>query len=258
MKKSILLAILSLIIAGLMITSVASIPNQNINPEENEIIAQYATFQSQLLPVKTSDASKNPLLFTGIPISGGDYDEFHGSVAGAPGGEYYAMAEYTIDGVTWLPMLYGSLDGVIWEEIGLFEINNSEYTDMDQNAYGTYGTCGAPPDNNGVIFLVDGEMLQVSGWDFAPDNLCDFSNNRIACYTHEGPEGDPGSWNWGCITLTGYNGYGDNDYEDCPFIFYPNSVQGGLISWMSTSGCKHVGSTMDLETNIHYAVFHLL
>ena len=82
-----------------------------------------------------------------------------------------------------------------------------------------------------------------------------FSNNRIDCYTHEGPQGDPGIWNWGCITLTGYNGYGDNDLEGCPFICYPNSAQGVLISWITTSGCEHVGSAMDLETNIHYAVY---
>jgi hypothetical protein len=255
MKKSILLVIISLIITGLVITSTASTITQKTNPEENEIIAQYASVQCKSLAVNNFRVSKQPLSFAGIPITGGDYDEYHGSVARAPGGEYYAMVEYTEDDVTWHPLLYRSFDGFTWEALGMFLNNNSKYTDMDQNDYGTYGTFGAPPDNSGLIVVVQGETSEGSVWDFAPDKIYDFSNNRIDCYTYEGPEGDPGIWNWGCITLTGYNGHGSSDIEGCAFIFYPNSAKGGIISWLSTPGCEHVGSAMDLTTNIHYAVY---
>ncbi len=256
MKKSILLAMLSFVISGLVITSAASINTQKTNPEENEIITQYISVQCQSLEVKTFGTSKQPLSFAGNPITSGDYDEYHGSIAGAPGGEYYAMAEYTEDDVTWHPMLYRSFDGFVWQPLAEFLYNNSEYTDMDQNAYGTYGTFGAPPENSGLIVVVKGEISDGSVWDFGIYNLNNFSNNRIDCYTYEGPEGDPGTWNWGCVTLTGYNGYDDNDIDGCPFIFYQRSSIGyAIITWSIISGCEHVGSAMDLATNIHYAVY---
>jgi len=258
MKKSILFAIV-LAIVGLMITSAAtSISIRKATAEKSGITVQYAVVQSQPLAKKTFETSMQPLSFAGVSITGGDYDEYHGSVAGAPGGEFYAMAEYSEDDVVWHPVLYGSIDGIVWEGLVEFLYDNAEYTDFDQNAHGTYGTFGAPPDDDGIFAIIQGEISDGWIWDFGPNNLNEFSNNRIACYTFEGPEGDPGTWNWGGLTVTGYNGYGENDIEGCPFVFYQYSeVGGGIIGWLTgdVSGCEHVGSAMDLATNMHYAVY---
>ncbi|MCK4364945.1 MAG: PKD domain-containing protein, partial [Thermoplasmatales archaeon] len=214
--------------------------------------------QSQPLAKKTFETSMQPLSFAGVSITGGDYDEYHGSVAGAPGGEFYAMAEYTEDDVIWHPMMYSSSDGAIWDPLVEFLYDNSEYTDMDQNAHGTYGTFGAPPDDNGIIAVLQGEIADGWIWDFGEHFINEFSHNRIDCYTFEGPDGDPGTWNWGGLTMTGYNGYSGNDIEGCPYLFYQYSgAGGGVIGWLTgdTAGCEHVGSAMDLATNMHYAVY---
>jgi len=258
MRKYILFAV-AIAIVGLMITSAAtSISIRKATAEKSGITVQYAVVQSQPLAKKTFETSMQPLSFAGVSITGGDYDEYHGSVAGAPGGEFYAMAEYTEDDVIWHPMMYSSSDGAIWDPLVEFLYDNSEYTDMDQNAHGTYGTFGAPPDDNGIIAVLQGEIADGWIWDFGPNNINEFSHNRIDCYTFEGPEGDPGAWNWGALTMTGYNGYSGNDIEGCPYIFYQYSeAGGGVIGWLTgdTAGCENVGSAMDLATNMHYTVY---
>jgi len=256
MRKNIMLAT-AIVVVGLMITSAASsLSIQQTDLKENEIVAQYLSIQSQPIAKKTIDTSLVPL---SVAVTGGDYDEYHPSVAGAPGGEYYAMAEYTEDDFIWHPMLYGSTDGTVWDALVEFLYDNSEYTDWDQNDYGTYGTFGAPPDDSGIIPVIQGEILDGWVWDFGTYNLNEFSHNTIDCYTHEGPEGDPGEWNWGGLTMTGYNGYtSGSEIEGCPFVFYQTTEAGnGVIGWLTgdVAGCENVGSALDLSTNMHYAVY---
>jgi hypothetical protein len=259
MKKNILLAT-AIVVVGLMITSAASsISIIETTNNENELVAHYLPVQCQPLAKTTYENSAKPLSFASVQISGGDYDEFRPSLAGAPGGEYYAMMEYSDDGATWLPAMYYSPDGVSWDLLLTGSYENVEYTDMDQNDHGTYGTSGAPPDNSGVILVLQGEIADGWVWDFASYDMNEFSNNRIACYTFEGPEGDPGEWNWGALAFTGYNGYGTNDIDGCPYVFYQEDAGGqGIIGWMtgaSAGGCKHVGADIDLITNMKYNVY---
>ncbi|KYK22242.1 hypothetical protein AYK24_02510 [Thermoplasmatales archaeon SG8-52-4] len=250
MKKTILILGIIFLLFGISLTPVSStlsIQTTNFNKNENNI--QYLSIQCQPIVKKIYNKSLEPLSFAGIVITGGDFDEYHPSVAGSPGGEYYAMAEYTEDDVVWHPMLYGSTDGITWNPIVEF-LYNAEFTDMDQNDYGTYGTFGT---NDGTIVLIQAEICDGWIWNFGPS--FSFSKNRIACYTFEGPNGDPGEWNWGAITCVGYNGYRSNDIDGCPFIIYPSS--GLIVDWLygDTAGCENVGSAMDLATNMHYAVY---
>lgn len=255
MKKRFGICAITLIIVGLMISSVASMPTKETT-SETEITAEYAFVECEPLALKTAGVMR-PLSLSGVQVTGGDYDEFHPSVGGSPEGGFFALAECSEDGTIWQPWLFSSNDGVTWNPLITFLYDNAEYTDMDQNAHGTYGTFGAPPDDTGLIVVLQGEIQDGLEWDFGPDNISEFSNNRIDCYTFEGPDGDPGTWNWGGLTLTGYNGWGGNDIDGCPFIFYQNSEGGGMISWLTgdVSGCEHVGSAMDLVTNMHYAVY---
>jgi hypothetical protein len=242
-----------------MITSAASsLSIQQTDLKENKIEAQYMKVQCQPLSKILFEKYIESQFFAGTPITGGDYDEFHPSIAGAPGGEFYAMAEYSEDDFIWHPMLYGSADGSTWDPLVEFLYDNAEYTDMDQNSYGTYGTFGAPPDDNGLIVVVQGEIADGWVWDFGSYGLNEFSHNRIASYTFEGPEGDPGAWNWGGLAMSGYNGYSGNDIQGCPYEFYQYSeAGGGIIGWLTgdVAGCEHTGSAMDLVENMHYSVF---
>lgn len=254
MKKRFAICAITLVIVGLMISSAASVPIKETT-SETEIAAEYAFVECEPLALKTAGVMR-PLSLNGVKLTGGDYDEFHPSVGGSPEGGFFALAEYSEDGAIWQPWLFSSYDGVNWNPLLAFLYDNAEYTDMDQNAHGTYGTFGPPPDDTGLMIVLQGEIQDGLVWDFSPD-FNEFSNNRISCYTFEGPDGDPGTWNWGGITLTGYNGWEGNDINGCPFIFYQNSEKGGMISWLTgeVSGCEHVGSAMDLVTNMHYAVY---
>ncbi len=256
--KKPIMYLIAIAIMGLLITSVSSLPIKQTSSQEDEIKAEYLIVQSQpLMKTKNIDKSMKPLFYS-VPITGGEYDEFHPSVAGSPVDGFFAMAEESTDGYIWQPALYGSTDGVVWDPILTALYDNAEYTDMDQNAYGTYGTFGASPTNSGQMIVMQGEIEDGWVWDFGASNLNEFSHNRIACYTFEGPEGDPGTWNWGGLTLTGYNGFGTNNIVGCPFIFYQYSAAGGgIIGWLTgaVSGCKHTGSAMDLVKNILYSVY---
>jgi len=260
MKKSLFWAIVISIAMGLVITSTAtSVSIIKTNSENNEFEPQYLSVQSQPIPKKIIENPSRPLSLAGVQVTGGSYDEFHGSIAGAPAGEYYVMTEFSQDGFVWHPVMFSSFDGVVWESIVEFLYDDAEYTDFDQNAHGTYATFGAPPGNDGIVPVIQGEIADGWVWDFTNSNIYEFVNNRIDCYTYEGPAGDPGTWNWGCLTLTGYNGFGSNDIEGCPFIFYQYSdAGGGIIGWLTggdVAGCWHTGSAMDLVTNMHYAVY---
>jgi hypothetical protein len=259
-KKPILYMI-AIAIVGLLITSASSLPIKQASSSDDEIGAEYLTIKCQ--PLAITKINNNPVnpSFSGVPITGGDYDEFHPSVAGAPAGGFYAMVEQTEDGSDRQIYLYGSTDGTVWDPI-LYTtaFNNAQYTDMDQNVYGTYGTCGAPPDlaTSGQIMILQGEIEDGWVWDWYDNGFDSFVNNHIACYTCEGPAGDPGTWNWGGVTLTGYNNYNGADIVDCPFIFYQTSSDGyATIGWLtgSVSGCKHTGSAMDLAKNYLYSVY---
>lgn len=257
--KKPIMYLIAIAIMGLLITSASSLPMQKTSSQEDEIKAEYLVVQRQpMLKTKNVGAPMHPL-FSGVPITGGDYDEFHPSVAGSPAGGFYAMTEQTEDGSIYQIWLYGSSDGVVWDPIlSTTTMNNAQFTDMDQNVYGTYGTSGASPDNSGQILILQGEIEDGWIWDFGSYNMNEFSNNHIACYTFEGPEGDPGTWNWGGISFTGYNGYGTNNIDGCPYIFYQSSSEGsGIIGWLTgaVSGCQNVGSTIDSATNIMYSVY---
>jgi hypothetical protein len=255
-KKPIMYMI-AIAIVGLLITSASSLAIKQTS-NEDEIRAEYLVVNSQPLLKTRYDNSMQPLFYS-VPITGGDYDEFHPSVAGSPAGGFYALVEESTDGYVWQPALYGSADGVVWDPILTALYPNSEYTDMDQNVYATYGTFGASPDNSGQIIVLEAEIEDGSVWDFASSNINQLTNNRIACYTHEGPDGDPGTWNWGGLAMSGYNGFGTNDFHGCPYVFYQySSAGGGIIGWLtgaSVAGCEHAANDIDLETNIMYSVW---
>jgi len=255
--KKPIMYLIAIAIVGLLITSASSLPTKQTS-NEDEIRAEYLTVKSTpLLKTKPVGNSVKPL-FYGVPITGGDYDEFHPSVAGSPAGGFYALVEETTDGYVWEPNLYGSADGVVWDPILSATYANAQYTDMDQNVYATYGTFGASPDNSGQIIVLEAEIEDGYVWDFGSYNMNQLSYNSIACYTFEGPEGDPGTWNWGGLAMSGYNGYTATPIVGCPYVFYQSEGDGsGIIGWLTgqVSGCENTANVIDLATNIMYSVW---
>ena len=91
---------------GLLITSATSLPIQQTSSQEDEIRAEFISVQRQpMLKTKSVDNSVQPS-FYGVPVTGGDFDEFHPSVAGSPAGGPRSSAGWRRrggPGSTWRP-----------------------------------------------------------------------------------------------------------------------------------------------------------
>lgn len=254
-NHKLLLSLMTIIIMGLVITSGASIPITKITSHDDEIHREYACFKGKPVSISTIKPSMKTFAFDSHKVTGGNFNEYHPSVAGAPGGGFYALTEYSDDGELYYPILLGSYDGVTWDLLLEFLDENSEYTDLDQNEHGTYGTYGAPPLLSNHANVVTCEKNEGFFWDFGED-FDNISNNRIACYTFEGPDGDPGLWNFGSLTFTGDNHYFGTDISGSPFICYPNTKTGCIIDWLlNYEGCEHSASAFDTIKNYHYAIY---
>jgi hypothetical protein len=250
-----ILCMIAMAIVTLLITSTSIVSIKDANPQENNSVAEYVVAQCQPLKTKTIEKPLQTLSSAGKRITDGDYNEYHPSIARGSEGDFYAMVTESTDGSIWRPTLYNSADGVTWNKILTIPYDYSGYTDMDQNDYETYGTFDTL---SGEIVVVHGEIAVGWSWNFSASGFNNFSNNRIDCYTFKGPDGDPGTWNWGGLAFTGDNYYVSPPISGCPFIFYQCSADGnGILSWLSgnVSGCKHVSSAMDLVTNMHYTVY---
>ena len=153
-----LISVIAIAIMGLLISSAASISVNTENSDDETMTAQYITVPIKASPAVFKEPSIMSTTFDSIPITGGDYNEYHPSIAGSPLGGYYAMTEYTEDGSIYHPLLLGSEDGDFWEPLAEYLYDDAEYTDMDQNDYGAYATFGAPPDESGLLIVIVGNI----------------------------------------------------------------------------------------------------
>jgi hypothetical protein len=260
MKKLYLLAI-TFVIAGLMITSATSLPVTNDADELQ--ITETVQFCQFVNPVKKGDTPTNMApLFAGNQITAGDYDEYHPAIAAGASGTLYISFEGSEDGSSYYPIFTYSEDGgTTWADGGYFEESlGATKPDVDFKTSGFYGTFTPPFETSGQIWVVDAatDIANPVGmtWDFGPYSFDSFQDFHISTYTHEGPEGDPGTWNWGGLAFTGF--YPDPAREGTPFLFYPYSENGGLLHSYGISDCEHSTIDIDQVTNMSYSVYDRL
>jgi len=259
MKKRFGICAITLVIAGLMITTAASVPpdmNTEISkksPIWKTYTAQNTIAQDHRAEIIKTETNQRPLTLDGsIQITGGDFDEYHPSICTNPVGGFYAFMEAYADGNDLYPTMLSSADGLTWEASGYIPYMDSEYTDCDANSIDAYGSFGAPPDNTGFIVVVEFGAGQYRTWNYGDNDFSYLEKNRMSAY--EDPLED-GEWEWGCITLIG-------DYPDgrtrAPMIFYQekgNNLYGLLSTSSGIEFYDHPDGCIDPETLHHFAVY---
>jgi hypothetical protein len=268
MNKLYLLAI-TLVIAGLLITSATSMPvTSDLKDTQSEPQPQYmVVHRESLKPMNSGGSSGSGALplFAGQQITAGEYDEYRPSISVDASGRFFIAFEgIGEDLVTYYPIVTYSEDGgATWADAGYWpDSAGSIKPDVDCNTHGFYGTFDPPAGADAQIWFIDAtDITNILGgpWDFTGTGLEQFENMHIGTYTHEGPEGDPGVWNFGGIAFTGYNGYQGADVSGCPYILYPTSDGYATIGWITnTAGCKHASFDIDQLKNYSYAAYDQL
>ncbi|MEM0467140.1 MAG: hypothetical protein QXX20_06045 [Candidatus Thermoplasmatota archaeon] len=250
MKKATYIVAITLVIAGLMITSGISIPTTNVEQTTDDCIATTAMFKT----ISKARPEQNMIhRDDSVIIFDTETDDFHPAVAGNAQGRFFTCFEANLNG-DYYPWFLYSIDGSTWEEAGYFaESLGGSYPDIDSNDNGFYATFAPPSGSSGEIWVVGGsDPSQPEGmvWDFGPHGIEDFRFNTIASYTRQGED-----WNFGCVALTGYNNYQGANVPGTPFILYPYSSDGGIISWLQAGGFIHSDVALDEVTQMCYAVY---
>lgn len=137
------------------------------------------------------------------------------------------------------------------------------YPRVDYKPGGFWGTVTPSSSSSSQIPLIDATdptNPQAGYWDWSEYGLSAFKNLHIATYTHAGPVGDPGVWNFGGIALTGYNVYDPNaTISGCPFLTYPTAEGYTALTWLiDFPHCEHATIDIDRATNMSYAVYDRL
>jgi hypothetical protein len=224
MKKTI--SAITLVIVGLVIASSASamISTQPSNENVANSIAMVHSQPAKLIKGVSSMGRG------GSQVSTQTYNEYHPSVADSPTGIFYAMAEVSEDGVIWQPTVFSSdATGSTWAPEVTFTYPGTQYTALDSNAVGTYGTIGAPPDTTSQVLFFQAEDPEgnsgVWDWSSVGEGFFNLFYNDIAAYNDPNPNATTMGWN---LALTGDYGaaYG------VPMVMYmefsPNNY--GLMS----------------------------
>ncbi|MBN1280418.1 MAG: hypothetical protein JXA00_02085 [Candidatus Thermoplasmatota archaeon] len=262
MKKLYLLAI-TVVIAGLMMTSATSMPTST-DAQDDQPTAEFLALPCQIVSAVQPGASRSNdvgSLFAGSQITAGDYDEYRPSIAADTSGTLFVACDASEDGSIYYPTFTHSLDnGATWEPGGYFpDSAGASKPDVDYKPSGFYATFSPPFDFSGQIWVVDATdiaNIAASYWDFGSYGIDTFEDMHIATYTHEGPAGDPGAWNFGGLAFTGYNGYSGATQSGAPFVFYSDSETSGVIGWINgVTDCEHASTDIDLVTNMSYAVY---
>jgi len=249
MKKTI--SAITLVIVGLVIASSATAMISTQSSNEN-IVSSVALLQSQ--PIKFTKGISS-VSRGGSQVTTQAYNEYHPSVADSPTGIFYAMAEVSDDGAIWQPTFYASdATGETWEVDTTFLYPGCQFTALDSNSVGTYGTFGAPPDIPGQVVFFQAENTENSGvWDWSAvgDGFSNLFYNDIAAYNDPNPNATDIGWN---LALTGDYGatYG------VPMVMYrefgPNTY--GLMSRATgRTGYVRAANSVDQEKVLTYNVY---
>ena len=260
MNKNIKLWAITLVIAGLVITSTSAIATINT---ENEITDISAAQLSQPMKTREIPQGTNPALLDGsVPVFISDNDDLHPSLATAAGGEgFYTMIDvYYEDVYATQPTLFYSADGITWEYVVTFLYDDAQYSDFEASQEGTWGTFSASPYENGLVTVVHAENYYDSMvWDWSDNGFDNLQYASFAAYDDTDPAV---TVDWGKVSFTG-------DYEDAgesftgvPLIMYQEkgTSQYGIISWITSGGSilegyVHTATDIDTVTLYGYSIY---
>ena len=250
MNKNIKLWAITLVIAGLVITSTSAIATIET---ETEYTQECAVQLLQPLNYQKLAGSSNPAVLDGsVPVFMSENDDLHPSLATAAGGVgFYTMIDvFYEDVLATQPTLFHSTDGVTWEYVVTFLYDDAQYSDFEASQDGTWGTFSASPYESGLVSVIHAEFYEDSMvWDWSDNGFDNLQYFSFAAYDDTDPTI---TVDWGKVSFTGdFDDDGDS-YSGVPLIMYqekgPN--QYGIISWISSGGILegYVHSATDIDT----------
>jgi len=253
-KKNIGICAITLIIAGLMITSAVSIPaaedateNIEIKIEKIERVEQRLEMKSTPMSVPLKHVSKT----VGDPEFNYEGDQIHPAFGTGATGQY--MAAYWDEGNEQIIWTYSNEDGVyydvggdypsikLWDGTRFFGTFVPDYMDLDGGATYVFETTDP----------TDFDTYALRYWDWSDDGWHDIMDNEIAV------DNSQEAWEWGFTSLIASTTYTDPAIVDGPFIHYQTAEDGyATISWYNEIvGCEHTDAAIDKVTADTYAVY---
>jgi hypothetical protein len=254
-KKNFGIYAITLVIAGLMITSAIS-----ITAEDNEKVPSIQIMESKLekqtLEMQTTPKEmpmKQISKTLGDPEFNYEGDQLHPAFGRSVTGQY--MAAYRDDTQEQVIWTYTNEDGVyydlgggdypsikLWDGTTFYGTLVPDYLFLDGAAICIFG-CTDPTNF---------DTYQLLYWDWSDNGWSDIIDMEIAC------DNSQESWEWGFVSLVASTTYGDG-VNDGPFISYQTAEDGyATISWYYVDGCEHADADIDHANAKTYAAYDLL
>ena len=258
MKKTMYVWAITLVIAGLVITSAAAIVPQNksassvrITKLDNQLqkltIDSYGTktYQPIAMPLDTNPA----FAFAG--------DQLHPAFGRSA--NFNHMAAYTDSDTEDIVWTFSADDGATYDAGGTFGTGGDYPSIKLWDGTIFYGTFVPDPDDldGGPSYLFETTdptntgTYALSYWDWSSYGWHDILDNEIAC------DNSQEAWEWGFTALVASTTYTTPAYIDGPFITYQTSEDGyATISWyLSLPNCDHADAAIDHVTYNTYAAY---
>jgi len=253
-RKNIGIGAITLIIAGLMISSAVAIPTAEDTTESIEIKIEKIEGVKQRLEMNSAPVSvplKHVSKTVGDPEFFYEGDQIHPAFGTDPTGQYLAAyRDEEQEQITWT---YSNEDGVyydvggdypsikLWDGSRFFGTFVCDYMDLDGGATYLFETTDP----------TDFEQYFLTYWDWSGHGWSDMTDIEIAV------DNSQEDWEWGFNALIASTTYTDPAINDGPFIHYQTAEDGyATISWYNDiEGCEHVDGAIDKVTADTYAVY---
>ncbi len=270
MKTKVPLYAITLVIVGLLITSLSATATFRLTETESRDIADAVDLQitkrdeklqTLSMPAKNIDI---PMQHVARPldvnqVTSGPEDEVHPAIGRNIGGEIVtAWEDPAIDEVVWTYSVDDGVTfdpGIYWDLDGMSTYPSIDYWGQDSRFFGTLVPSydfldGAPTTLMECTDLLDYETWTLSYWDWSANEWYGMIDADIAC------DDSQADWQFGFISLVTSTNYDVYTVVDGPFIFYTTDDAGlATISWYDVSGCAHTMCDIDHVTAKTYAVY---
>ena len=262
MKKTTYLVAITLVIAGLVLTSAASMPisreqESSIKVVKTDKVAQKLSAPTMQMSIPIRQVPSTLDTTPAIEASGNQvHPTFGRSVSGIH------MAAYKDVDTSSIIWTYSGDDGATYDPGIYYEGLGGDYPSFklwaDERFFGTYVTdyndLGGGPvylyEVNDATQLDDTTLNPLVYWDFSTNGWYNMIDADIACDNSEE------TWEWGISSIVTSSTYG-NTYVDGPTIMYSDEQTSGSgwISWYYYNGCAHTDVDIDPVTHYGYCVY---
>lgn len=257
MKRSIGIYAITLVIAGLLITSASGFSlsedvSSSVSVKKLDLKAQTL----ELTECQTMDMKPLARSLDGSPVIEDVGDQLHPSVAMFGTSQMLGFRDDDIGQIVY----YFTPDGITYDG-GIYWETNGDYPYNDYwKNNGVIGTfvCDYLDLNGGATYhmeaadMTDTETYTLTYWDWSGYG---WSNMIDACCAAATNDSD---WWWGVNSFVMDTSYGDYDIVAGPFIHYQTAEDGyATISWYDFSNGAHCDADVDMATMYSYAIYDI-